>query len=600
MEQLTGKELLLLAHFLNVEKLHDVFMHKKFRMCADSPLAGKPLYTKETENVFGPDVKVLGFGSFGQVKGSNQNSQEFANKYTEKKYMVIKEIAIMHYLDHPNILCISGVSEDDNNIILSEPLAATNLDDPIIFEMLKKDAILRKDAYYQIFCGLAYLHSIFVVHLDIKPGNILVFKEKEKYIYKITDFGSAITCSFIQNVRYANMGTIEWFAPETLNDPYSIVSDKNDIWAMGVIMYDIIYQKDDKSTIFDVYNSVSAKHTKHAKHAKHAKHIELIKRLKNIIDKGDRYRTDLYSKFSAGEQELAEKCLTIEPLARPTALECLRDSFFDNIRQKDYLSLITNTKNEPIDDVNNYKHRSELSRLIVALVQEGSKRAEFNEQLIIYVLGMVDKYVGKGFLQINQTIIGSSVYYMLYIKVSRLQKILKFSTFSVKKFIDESIKGENPALSKPPYEKFINDFKFITSFETILTNEKYKKEISDVFIKAGIKEITSNQEYNSGIGLLLKYLGPLMQPLEQTINILLCFIDIGALFVINDPFIYMKDLDELAISILENMDFQLFIPTAVQYYSHTTFKSPTKDVITKIFLQIIKQSSQKKIADNII
>ena len=42
---------------------------------------------------------------------------------------------------------------------------------------------------YQMFRGLAYLHSVGICHRDIKPQNMLI--DPELQILKLCDFGSA-------------------------------------------------------------------------------------------------------------------------------------------------------------------------------------------------------------------------------------------------------------------------------------------------------------------------------------------------------------------------------------------------------------------------
>uniref|UniRef100_A0A4W5NSB2 Protein kinase domain-containing protein n=1 Tax=Hucho hucho TaxID=62062 RepID=A0A4W5NSB2_9TELE len=85
----------------------------------------------------------------------------------------------------------------------------------------------------QILEGVGYIHSMNILHLDIKPDNILmVFPPREEI--KICDFGF---CQEMDTSRhqYSQFGTPEFVAPEIIHqDPVTIASD---IWSIGVVAY---------------------------------------------------------------------------------------------------------------------------------------------------------------------------------------------------------------------------------------------------------------------------------------------------------------------------------------------------------------------------
>jgi serine/threonine protein kinase len=82
---------------------------------------------------------------------------------------------------------------------------------------------------HNICLGVEYLHSRNIVHGDIKPSNILIFKDNKKYVAKLSDFSLSGLCFDRINNKYAY--TIGYRAPEVeLKGSYDF---KADIWALG-------------------------------------------------------------------------------------------------------------------------------------------------------------------------------------------------------------------------------------------------------------------------------------------------------------------------------------------------------------------------------
>lgn len=85
---------------------------------------------------------------------------------------------------------------------------------------------------YQIFSGVAYCHTMGVMHRDLKPQNILVDLSGDNYTIKIADFGLARP--FTPAKRELSMEVITiWYRPLDilLGSPFYTTSV--DIWSIG-------------------------------------------------------------------------------------------------------------------------------------------------------------------------------------------------------------------------------------------------------------------------------------------------------------------------------------------------------------------------------
>ena len=89
---------------------------------------------------------------------------------------------------------------------------------------------------YQMFKGLAYMHSLGICHRDIKPQNILI--DPRKHIAKICDFGSA-KCLSPREPNVAYICSRYYRAPELIlgATSYTVAVD---IWSMACVVYEML------------------------------------------------------------------------------------------------------------------------------------------------------------------------------------------------------------------------------------------------------------------------------------------------------------------------------------------------------------------------
>ena len=86
--------------------------------------------------------------------------------------------------------------------------------------------------------AVEYLHQHKVIHRDIKLGNILLTKDMK---LKVCDFGLSAKLTHDDERRKTSCGTPNYMAPELLFEYKDGHSYQVDIWAIGVVIYTLVF-----------------------------------------------------------------------------------------------------------------------------------------------------------------------------------------------------------------------------------------------------------------------------------------------------------------------------------------------------------------------
>ncbi|XP_075383912.1 myosin light chain kinase 2, skeletal/cardiac muscle [Tenrec ecaudatus] len=185
--------------------------------------------------------EALGGGKFGAVCTCTEKSTglKLAAKVIKKqspkdKEMVMVEIEVMNQLNHRNLIQLYAAMETANEIILfMEYIEGGELFERIVDEDYPLTEVDTMVFVRQICDGILFMHKMRVLHLDLKPENILCVNTTG-HLVKIIDFGLARRYNPNEKLK-VNFGTPEFLSPEVVN--YDQISDKTDMWSMGVITY---------------------------------------------------------------------------------------------------------------------------------------------------------------------------------------------------------------------------------------------------------------------------------------------------------------------------------------------------------------------------
>ncbi|XP_057559852.1 myosin light chain kinase 2, skeletal/cardiac muscle isoform X1 [Hippopotamus amphibius kiboko] len=185
--------------------------------------------------------EALGGGKFGAVCTCTEKATglklaaKVIKKQTPKdKEMVLLEIEVMNQLNHRNLIQLYAAIETSHEIVLfMEYIEGGELFERIVDEDYQLTEVDTMVFVRQICDGILFMHKMRVLHLDLKPENILCVNTTG-HLVKIIDFGLARRYNPKEKLK-VNFGTPEFLSPEVVN--YDQISDKTDMWSLGVITY---------------------------------------------------------------------------------------------------------------------------------------------------------------------------------------------------------------------------------------------------------------------------------------------------------------------------------------------------------------------------
>ena len=200
-------------------------------------------------------ITQLGQGTFGKIYlVEDKNNKIFSMKkiiLNEELDLerIIKEYQLAHQLQHPNVIDILGFYTNKLDVttfviyILME-VGLTDWEKEIKSHVDKKKyytEIELMNILIQLVSGLSFLQSQGVSHRDIKPQNVLIFKNK---VYKIADFGEAKQITKMSQNRQINTlrGTELYMSPLLFNGLKTNQLDikhnlfKSDVYSLGLCL----------------------------------------------------------------------------------------------------------------------------------------------------------------------------------------------------------------------------------------------------------------------------------------------------------------------------------------------------------------------------
>ncbi|KAL0089693.1 kinase-like domain-containing protein, partial [Phycomyces blakesleeanus] len=202
-------------------------------------------------------LTTLGAGAFGIVRHAHHNDrpdEELVIKFVTKSNILVDswvrdrslgvipvEIHVLNTLrknPHPNCASMLDFFEDDDYCYIVMPKYGDGMD---LFDSIEFRSEVQNSArhiFKQIALAVQHLHHHKIVHRDIKDENIILDRKNQVWLI---DFGSA---AYVKSNRLFEtfVGTFDYVPPEILRGE-SYEGPPQDIWALGILLYTIIYKE---------------------------------------------------------------------------------------------------------------------------------------------------------------------------------------------------------------------------------------------------------------------------------------------------------------------------------------------------------------------
>lgn len=229
---LNGKTGRIINKYLSPKDIKNLFDHLELK-----PIEEKNLVTGEKIAVgnYGVVYKALYNKNDAAVKTVKTKSKKNAGKYKEELESLKDETVILAKIPHPNIISIYGFQTTVNSEwALVMEYAPTTLDAVTIGKKDREPTLKQLYKYsYQMAIAIAYVHKQKIIHLDLKPKNILISVNDD---IKIADFGLAY--DFSSKKPLIACGTLNYTAPEIFSTTESPHYDfKVDVYSLGIIVW---------------------------------------------------------------------------------------------------------------------------------------------------------------------------------------------------------------------------------------------------------------------------------------------------------------------------------------------------------------------------
>ncbi|CEG47103.1 cmgc cdk crk7 protein kinase [Plasmopara halstedii] len=306
-------------------------------------------------------LECIGAGTYGQVYMAKDKATgnvvaikkiRSLNEVQGLPVTTIREIKVLKCLNHPSIVdmkevVVSSENDDDDAEFTEkdEPLDYCHGSIYLVLEYLEHDltGLIDRQHFFddteikclmkQLLEVMKYMHSIDIIHRDIKCSNLLMTRD---HLLKVADFGLARSLRGDQ--LFTNKVVTLWYRPPELLLGATSYDASIDMWSIGCVFAELyighpIFQGKTEleqiTKIFDICGTPTTESWPDYKFLTHSSTFvpdkPKPKRLREHLMRETSARKRILPK---GALELIEALLVLDPEQRLTAGDCLKTLYF--------------------------------------------------------------------------------------------------------------------------------------------------------------------------------------------------------------------------------------------------------------------------------
>ena len=186
------------------------------------------------------------------------NKEELFQEDINRKRLLL-EISSLKKVKHKNIIKLYEIMETPETIYLVMEYCNNGELFDFIVDKKNLDEKQACTFFQEVIDALTYLHSVNIVHRDVKPENILLNTINRKIRCKLIDFGISRTFENNELMMETPCGTVTYAPPEMhKGEKYNGILAE--VWSLGVLLYTMIcgylpfVEEDEETTIRNILN----------------------------------------------------------------------------------------------------------------------------------------------------------------------------------------------------------------------------------------------------------------------------------------------------------------------------------------------------------